>query len=428
MLSSGLDDSERFTTETDLFGEIGSSPPTTNQSNTGPEIKGILGVAESNTDNVDMDVDTNFDNMKASLDAALLDGDSDDEDGSDDEGSSSDEDWVDDASKVMTVGATADKTDVGEGIGTPGAPGESCATPVPFQAGCIWVRKDWSCAYDAVFMVFFAMYWQSPASWRNNWRQQSPEWTIQLADHFDLLLGDSDTPDHSPEKLSKLFSSLRDQFRDQLSTHDPQRFPRRGPIPTSVCAILELLFGPAREPGIKQHLFCTNCGTTSQISRSFSLLAFPVFPTNYRRNTDPRFVPATTLMARFIDSLAIPSSSPRCHACHSAMEVQSLSMEGSPWLWFETKGDKGDHTMSPSLTMPIELFGQHLIYDLHSIIYIGGNHFAARMRDLASNEWWSYDGMWKFGVSRHDRIQITEDLLYSGRRQAAFLIYRHNGY
>ena len=81
--------------------------------------------------------------------------------------------------------------------------------------------------------------------------------------------------------------------------------------------------------------------------------------------------------------------------------------------------------MSPSLTLPIELSGQHLVYDLYSIIYTGENHFTARMRD-PSNEWWSYDGMWRFGSPRHDHIQITTDLLYNGRHRAAFFIYRRS--
>ena len=221
--------------------------------------------------------------------------------------------------------------------------------------------------------------------------------------------------------LLKIFSSFRDQFHDQLSGYDPQRFPRRGPVPISACAILELLFGSVLGPGVEQHLLYTNCGTISRTSQHFPLLALPVFPTDYRCKTDPRFVPADTLLAHFIESLAIPSSS-LCGACRGTMQVQSLSMTNPPWIWFKTKGDS---TMSPSSTLPIELSGQHLIYNLYAIIYVGENHFTTRMRD-PSNEWWSYDGMWRFGAARRDRIQITTDLLHNGRRRAAFLIYRHS--
>ena len=144
-------------------------------------------------------------------------------------------------------------------------------------------------------MAFFTIYWQSSASWRGDWKQQSPEWTVRLADCFNLLLEVSNSPDYSPKILSEWFSSLRDQLRDQLSSHDPQTFPRRGPIMASVCGMLELLFRSVHGPGIERHLLCASCGAASQVSHHFPFLAFPVFPTNYRRETDPQFVPVDTM-------------------------------------------------------------------------------------------------------------------------------------
>jgi len=284
--------------------------------------------------------------------------------------------------------------------------------------------RDWSCAYDVVFMVFFIIYWQSSSSWRDDWRSQSPEWTARLADHFEFLLEALNSPEHSPEGLSRLFSSLRDQFRDQLSSSNPQRFPCRGQVPTSVCAILELLFGSAHGPSIERHLFCVTCGIALQTSHPFPYLAFPFLPGDHRYETDPRFIPSETLLARFVGSLAIPPNSSSCGTCHGAIQVQSLTMSSSPWIWFEVDGN---NTMSPSPTVSIDLSGQHLTYDLYSIIYLGANHFTARMRD-PSNEWWNYDGMQRFGTPQRDHIQTTADLLYNGRRCAAFLIYRRNDY
>jgi len=82
--------------------------------------------------------------------------------------------------------------------------------------------------------------------------------------------------------------------------------------------------------------------------------------------------------------------------------------------------------MSLSPTVLIELSSQHLVYDFHSIIYLGADHFTARVRDL-SNGWWNYNGMWEYGVLRRDHVQNTADLLYNGRRRVVFLIYsRHN--
>jgi hypothetical protein len=83
--------------------------------------------------------------------------------------------------------------------------------------------------------------------------------------------------------------------------------------------------------------------------------------------------------------------------------------------------------MSPSLTVPIEMPGQHLVYDLHAVIYIVGIHFTARVRD-SFGEWWKYDGMWKNGAARRNRIQVTTDLLRDDGGRAAFFIYRRGNY
>ena len=80
--------------------------------------------------------------------------------------------------------------------------------------------------------------------------------------------------------------------------------------------------------------------------------------------------------------------------------------------------------MSPSLTLPIKTSGQHLTYNLAAIIYLGSNHFTARIRG-PSGEWWNYDGMKRLGAARGDP-QIETDLLYDGCRNAAFLIYRRS--
>ena len=217
-----------------------------------------------------------------------------------------------------------------------------------------------------------------------------------------------------------LFSDLRNQFRDQLSSFDPGRFPREGMVSTFVCAILELLFGSTLGPSVNRHLSCTRCGRASQTSHYFPLLGLS--QEEHRRNTDPRLIPSETLLARFVEALHVPWDSPLCDSCRGVRKVQSLVMDNSPWIWFETK--RGTH-ISPSPTINIKLTSQHLTYDLHSVIYFGGEHFTVRMRD-PSNDWWNYDGMRKLGASQRDRIQHPTDLLRNCRRSAAFFIYRRN--
>ena len=245
----------------------------------------------------------------------------------------------------------------------------------------------------------------------------------QLADRFDLLLEDLDSPHHSPEELSRSFCSLRDQFRDQLSSYDPRKFCRRGCVTASVCGMLELLSGSVNGPSIERHLFCVKCRTKSQIYSPLALLALPVFRPNHRRETDPRFVTTSVLLTRFVQSLVSSSRLYLCGTCHGRRVVQYFSVD-SPWVWFEVVLD---HTMAPSPTILFELPGQHLTYNLYSVIYLGGNHFTARIQD-SSGEWWDYDGMWRFGAARHSHVQTAEDFLYDGPRNAAFFIYCRSGY
>ena len=438
-----LVDSEESTNDADLFSEIESTSPATNQCSTKPANEIALQIAADDVKDVDMDgdadnadagadagdsdtgvgADGDFDDTEdARLDAVLLDDCSDNEissGGPEDE----EESDTDEASNSETpaASATADEMDVDEVVGTSRHSNEKSKIALPFRAGCAWSRDNWSCAYDVVFMVFFHIYRQSSVSWRDDWRRKSPGWTVQLADHFDLLLKALDSPNHSPKELSMLFSSLRDLFRDQLAGHDQQRFRRRGHVTASVCGMLELLSGSVDGPSVERCLFCSKCGTESRVPSPFALLALPVFPQNYRRETDPRFVSAGALLTRFVQSLTSSSRLYLCGTCHGRKEVRSLSVD-SPWIWFEVESN---HTMSPSPTVSFRLPGRHLVYDLYSVIYLGENHFTARIQD-SSGKWWNYDGMWKFGAAQRNHIQIAEDFLFDGPRDAAFLIYRRS--
>ena len=348
----------------------------------------------------------------------------DDRSGSGSEGDNSDHDDEDNGEvAAMMAGAMTSEVEGDGGNTTPILQYEGRERSLPFQAGCVWVKSDWSCAYDSVFMAFFVIYWQSSPVWRGDWRQQAPEWTTPLADRFDLLLEALNSGEYTGGGLSTMFSDLRDQFRDQLSSFDPGRFPHQGMVLTSVCAILELLFGSALGSGVDWCLSCTCCEAVSQTSHYFPLLGM-LSHQDYRHNADPRLIPSETLLTRFIEALHTSTGSPLCKSCQGVQKVQSLMMKkkNSPWIWFEIK--RGT-PISPSPTIRIELSNHRLTYSLHSVIYLGGKHFTVRMRD-PSNDWWNYDGMRRFGVSQRDQIQHPKDLPRNGRRGAAFFIYRRS--
>jgi hypothetical protein len=206
-LNNGLVDSEEFTNNKDLFNPIDPPPSAMDQDHSGPSTDASPRAAADDADDTGMGVDTDFDDAEEALfDAISLDDCSDDDN---DDDTFEDEDQDDEISEVTAVDTATDEMDVDEEVKTPRPPHEGCKTVVPFQAaGCVWTRSDWSCAYDVVFMVFFTIYQQSPATWRGDWKQQSPAWTIQLADRFDLLLKASNSLNNSPETLSRYLVSF----------------------------------------------------------------------------------------------------------------------------------------------------------------------------------------------------------------------------
>ena len=74
-------------------------------------------------------------------------------------------------------------------------------------------------------------------------------------------------------------------------------FQPSGPVPSwSSCSGIDV----GQALNVERRSICTACGGTPRISRHFPLLAMQVFP------TDPRFVPAGTLLVRFAGPLVRP--------------------------------------------------------------------------------------------------------------------------
>ena len=286
----------------------------------------------------------------------------------------------------------------------------------PYTAGCVWT-EDWSCPYDAVFMVFWTLYKQSSASWRDGWARHAPVWNRPLKNNFDHLIILGDTP--GVQDHATWFSRYRDRFRDQLSRADLKRFPRRGPVPTSVGWILEVMFGSTAEPHLEQHLICGDCGALSQTEREIRYLA-----TNFGRG-DNTPVWLHTVWTEFVnDSKTIVARSrARCSHCQGPNRVRDLKMPGTPWIWFE-RGPRSP--VWPSLTLTFDSQPQRLDYSLRAIIYSGGRHFSVRFR-AKSGEWWRHDGLVASGVPEPDNIHSEANLLMNGSRFASMLIYRRDG-
>ena len=291
------------------------------------------------------------------------------------------------------------------------------------RAGCVWDRDDYSCAFDAVFMTFYSVYGQSNRSWRNVWKGESPQWNIPLSNLFDLLLSVTANDNYSPQEYSSWFSRCRDIFRDQVTESNPRLFPR-GPHFAPVSDILQrILGGTSAEPCAYQHLTCPGCGAEkNDACFSLSYLGLPFNLDDLRHSQDPPILPLQLALTRYIRRYSMEPfpAYKKCNFCQAVRHVRSLHFPETSWTWFELR--EGEQSVLPSLEISYQSTAMQQTHTLQAIIYLGGGHFTAHVREGRST-WWGYDGQWRFGTPRLEVIAAEEELRQFGNRHPVFLIY-----
>ena len=292
------------------------------------------------------------------------------------------------------------------------------------DAGCVWDARNWSCAYDTVFMSFWSIYQKSSPGWRDKWRQQAPEWNGFFREAFDALLTMAHNKRTSRTALSREFTSFRETFRDKLSQANPEYFRRHGAVMASVCRILNQIFSSSVgcEPHLDQVVACDQCGISVYNSCSFSLLGSAQLLDEYLNEDDiGPFLPLQTAVTRYVQRTSQEPQHDHCSTCSGPLRVESLHIPEMTWLWVELCDLVSP--IIPSLRLVFGLPNQRQVYTLQAVIYFGGGHFTARLSDPSAT-WWKYDGMWRFGMPRIDRVEDEVDLLENDDRRAAFLLYR----
>ena len=292
------------------------------------------------------------------------------------------------------------------------------------DGGCGWDAKNYSCAYDVVFMVFYGMYGLSSSTWRTCWRRESPLWNELLGNCFKTILGATAGGQSTPLQTSIMFSKHHDTFRTSLRASDPPSFPL-GPVYASVVKILERLrsqYFPI--PNLYQDLACTSCGARKDNACvPLSFLSEPVQLNPLLRIDDPQPLPLQVALSRLIETYnEEPHPQHRlCNVCKSPRKPKStLRFAEKAWTWFELSS--GHQSLLPSLEL-VPLAPVISRYTLQAIIYLGDLHFTARIRKEA-NIWWSYDSQSRNGAPSLETIATEERLRTFGKRLPAFLIYR----
>jgi hypothetical protein len=283
---------------------------------------------------------------------------------------------------------------------------------------------DWSCAYDAFFMVFFYIHRSSTESWMNSWSNYSPLASM-LHEYFSRLSSDYNLGQRAN------FDRYRDQFRDFLSTRQPLTFPRHGPVPIDVTDVIEQLNENGQhDRTVTVQRMCSQC---TQSFPSVTLrLPTTIHPAILPHSANCPISMATTFTIQQWVNTAINAnvennqSGRMCPSCSSAPRMTNVSLQPCPFLHFDVPSDVTDSVL-PSRILTFnntDLASDH--YRLRGIIYHGQLHFTARLIAM-DNVAWGYDGQCNMGIPIKDPMassNVRELTKFQGR-QAYIYVYQH---
>jgi len=260
--------------------------------------------------------------------------------------------------------------------------------PLPMNFGCIWDPVDHSCAYDCVFTAFTWIYLHATRVWQERWAGESPTASF-LSDCFQKISSGlpGPTPNHT---VPALFAEGRDAWRDRLSQSNPNTFPRRGPNPTTITMILEIL-ADDRNPS-HYATIVLSCGTPNCPLRIKNLDAryYILTPSDWNTSTGQTMPPhhesLETWIEKHYSSRRPKNIADRCARCQRQFSRKLAFLEPT-WIWLEVFPEY-DHIIIPALEISLGSTTMRLA----AVMYHGGDHYRARFCD-PSGAWWFYDGL-----------------------------------
>ena len=294
----------------------------------------------------------------------------------------------------------------------------------PLPAGCIWSQANWSCAYDAFFMIFFYIHHSSTELWTNSWRHYSPL-ASALHENFSSL-----SVEYAQGHQST-FDEHRDQLRDILFARDPNIFPRYGPMAIDVADIFEQLNqnGEHVRTLSIQHI-CPPCNYTPP---SVSIrLPTTVHPALLPCSGEDQLTLSTQFtIQEWMDALITANAESHrsvnvCPTCSTTAQLATIFFQPSPFLHFEIPPEMRSSVLPSRIVTISNTDVPSHRYLLRGIIYHGQLHFTARLV-TTNNITWTYDGQLNRGipVQEHNPSDDVRQLTTLQDRQAYVYVYQH---
>ncbi|KAH7908098.1 hypothetical protein BJ138DRAFT_1013461, partial [Hygrophoropsis aurantiaca] len=221
--------------------------------------------------------------------------------------------------------------------------------------GIRWDEVNYSCAYDALYTVFFNIWFPNPLTWNKRFKANGVYMSL-LVDGFQKVYN---------QKAD--LESVRDSVRAKLNSHSPMSFPY-GQAGTSVSDLANTMVGNSSDCDVWMR--CTECKCR--------------VPTNHRLSKMYITLPSAETSAEWMNiKLSGGVASTVCPACSSVLDRRWHCDSPPKLMILDIQGD------NMKLSSSIRVMGKTNLSTLRlrGIVYHGAFHFTAAIIDTDSKVW-----------------------------------------
>jgi hypothetical protein len=263
--------------------------------------------------------------------------------------------------------------------------------------GLRWDGDNYSCAYDALFVILYNIWIDRPDIWTRQFHNIGNKYLTALTNGFKEVLENKST-----------LENVRDSIRNQLHNIDPVKFPT-GHKGASVTNLALEMFKTKAVVTLSQQL-CTECEYEGDEKNN---------RLGYVIEADPS---VTTSTSKWLNSIHVKTQE-NCPECAHAMEHPIYYKSPPKLLIMEYPGQ--DIKTSHCLRFVDEDKEETVKLHLRGIIYHGGFHFTSRVISAAGDVCY-HDGM-VTGRScvydSHLKLLSYEDLGHCKNRNLVLAVY-----
>jgi hypothetical protein len=235
---------------------------------------------------------------------------------------------------------------------------------VVVPSGSQWDSNNYSCAYDAFFIVLYHIWLSNPNAWTENFAQINEQYMGLLANQFNQVVQNNIT-----------LEVARDLLRNVLHTQHPELFPM-GTRGTSVGHLASQMLQSNTK--IAQSQFtCTQCNQSTKLKTD----------RKFKYKYDANSLALSSTM-EWITGLE-KQTSKKCTTCTNTMTKQVMYTNAPKLIVLEYPDF--DITTSHKIALDSDNMEQKELL-LKGIVYYSENHFTSRIIDTNSNVWF-HDGM-----------------------------------